>query len=451
MNWTDYKIIFMGTPEFAAVPLKALKNEGFNICLAVTQPDRKQGRGKKLLPPPVKTEALNLGIEVFQPEKIKEKSAIEKIESLNPDFLVVAAYGQILPKKLLDIPRLAPVNIHASILPFYRGASPIQHAVLNMEKETGITTMFMDEGLDTGDILHVQKTAINPDETAGTLHDRLSQLGAEAIIYTLKNFETIKRQKQDSSISTYAPLLKKNDGHINWKEPADKIDAKMLARMGVERKLLQWNPCSVFFRDLRFLTRERLSLIQDRTRAKNQLHALQHSNKPQKKTIERLTTKIAFYDEQIEEVEQDIKQLIESDKILSEKTKRVLTIPGVRLTTLAPIIAETNGFAAIQNIKQLTSYAGYDIRIRESGKWKGHNKISKKGNSYIRASLFFPACTAAEHNKPLKQSYKRIKEKKKIPMVANTAVQRKLLALIYTLWENDTEFDENYQVKNKIA
>jgi methionyl-tRNA formyltransferase len=229
MNWTDYKIIFMGTPEFAAVPLKALKNEGFNICLAVTQPDRKQGRGKKLLPPPVKTEALNLGIEVFQPEKIKEKSAIEKIESLNPDFLVVAAYGQILPKKLLDIPGLAPVNIHASILPFYRGASPIQHAVLNMEKETGITTMFMDEGLDTGDILHVQKTAINPDETAGTLHDRLSQLGAEAIIYTLKNFETIKRQKQDSSISTYAPLLKKNDGHINWKEPADKIDAKIRA------------------------------------------------------------------------------------------------------------------------------------------------------------------------------------------------------------------------------
>ncbi|MBZ4676308.1 MAG: transposase family protein [Anaerophaga sp.] len=238
---------------------------------------------------------------------------------------------------------------------------------------------------------------------------------------------------------------------LGLRSKTDKIDAKMLARMGVERKLLQWNPCSDLFRDLRFLTRERLSLIQDRTRAKNQLHALQHSNKPQKKTIERLITKIAFYDEQIEEVEQDIKQLIESDKILSEKTKRVLTIPGVRLTTLAPIIAETNGFAAIQNIKQLTSYAGYDICIRESGKWKGHNKISKKGNSYIRASLFFPACTAAVHNKPLKQSYDRIKEKKKIPMVANTAVQRKLLALIYTLWENDTEFNENYQVKNKIA
>lgn len=238
---------------------------------------------------------------------------------------------------------------------------------------------------------------------------------------------------------------------LGLRSKTDKIDAEMLARMGVERKLLQWNPCSSTFRSLRFLTRERQSLIQDRTRAKNQLHALQHSNKPQKNTIERLTAKIMFYDEQIEQVEQDIKQLIESDEILSEKVERVLTIPGIRITTLAPIIAETNGFAAIQNIKQLTCYAGYDIRIRESGKWKGHNKISKKGNSYIRAALFFPACTAAVHNKPLKQSYDRIKEKKKIPMVANTAVQRKLLALIYTLWKNDTEFDENYQVKNKVA
>jgi len=229
MDWKDYKIIFMGTPEFAARPLKALKDEGFNICLAVTQPDRKQGRGKKLLPPPVKTQAISLGIEVFQPEKIKEQNAIEKLESFNPDFLVVAAYGQILPKKVLDIPRLAPINIHASILPFLRGASPIQHALLNMEKETGITTMFMDEGLDTGDILHIEKTKIYEKDTAGTLHDRLGKTGSDAIIYTLKNFDKIKRQKQDSSISTYAHLLKKNDGHIDWKESADKIDAKIRA------------------------------------------------------------------------------------------------------------------------------------------------------------------------------------------------------------------------------
>jgi len=234
---------------------------------------------------------------------------------------------------------------------------------------------------------------------------------------------------------------------LGLRSKTDKIDAKMLARMGVERKLLQWNPCSDLFRSLRFLTRERQSLIQDRTKAKNQLHALKHSNKPQSKTTNRLKNKIDFYNEQIEQVEQDIEQLIESDEVLSKKAERVLTIPGIRITTLAPIIAETNGFSVIQNIKQLTSYAGYDIRIRESGKWKGHNKISKKGNSYIRATLFFPACTAAIHNKPLKQTYERIKEKKKIPMVANTSIQRKLLALIYTLWKNDTEFDENYQTK----
>lgn len=229
MDWKDYKIIFMGTPEFAAVPLKALKDEGFNICLAVTQPDRKQGRGKKLLPPPVKTQALELGIEVFQPEKIKDTSAIEKLESFAPDFLVVAAYGQILPKKLLDIPKLAPINIHASVLPYYRGASPIQHAVLNMENETGITTMFMDEGLDTGDILHIEKTTILSNDTAGTLHDRLAQIGASAIIHTLKNFETLERKQQDNKVSTYAPLLKKNDGHIDWRESSDKIDAKIRA------------------------------------------------------------------------------------------------------------------------------------------------------------------------------------------------------------------------------
>ncbi|MDY0132329.1 MAG: methionyl-tRNA formyltransferase [Desulforegulaceae bacterium] len=229
MDWKNYKIIFMGTPEFAAVPLKALKNQGFNICLAVTQPDRKKGRGKKLLPPPVKTKALELGIEVFQPEKIKEPESIKKLESYSPDFLVVAAYGQILPKKVLDIPKFAPINIHASILPFYRGASPIQHVILNMEKETGITTMFMDEGLDTGDILHIEKTKISKNDTTKTLHDRLSILGADSIIYTLKNFNQIKRQKQDDKLSTYAPLLKKKDGHINWKESADKIEAKIRA------------------------------------------------------------------------------------------------------------------------------------------------------------------------------------------------------------------------------
>lgn len=241
---------------------------------------------------------------------------------------------------------------------------------------------------------------------------------------------------------------------LGLRAKTDKIDAKMLGRMGVERKLRKWSPCSALFRNLRFFTRERESLKQDRARAKNQLHALKHSYASEQKTKKRLEAKIKFTDEQIEQVESDIEKLIESDKPLSEKVKKILTIPGIGINTLAPIIAETNGFAAMQNIKQLTSYSGYDVRIRESGKWKGKNKISKKGNSHIRAVLFFPACTAAIHNKPLKKCYERIKDAKKIPMIANTAVQRKLLGLIFTLWKNDTIFDEDYgqkEEKKKVA
>ncbi len=232
---------------------------------------------------------------------------------------------------------------------------------------------------------------------------------------------------------------------LGLRTKTDKIDAKMLGQMGVERKLRKWSPISPLFLKLRSYTRERESLIHDRTRAKNQLHALNHSRASEQRTIERLYTKIKFLDGQIVQAEHDIEELIESDIILSEKVKKVLTAPGVRLNTLAPIIAETNGFAAIVNTKQLTSYAGYDIRIRESGKWKGKNKISKKGNSHIRAVLFFPACTASIYNKHLKNCHSRIKEAKKIPMVANTAVQRKLLALIFTLWKNDTIYIEDYE------
>ncbi len=232
---------------------------------------------------------------------------------------------------------------------------------------------------------------------------------------------------------------------LGLRTKTDKIDAKMLGQMGVERKLRKWSPISPLFLKLRSYTRERESLIHDRTRAKNQLHALNHSRASEQRTIERLYTKIKFLDGQIVQAEHDIEELIESDILLSEKVKKVLTAPGVRLNTLAPIIAETNGFAAIVNTKQLTSYAGYDIRIRESGKWKGKNKISKKGNSHIRAVLFFPACTASIHNKHLKNCHTRIKEAKKIPMVANTAVQRKLLALIFTLWKNDTIYIEDYE------
>jgi len=252
--------------------------------------------------------------------------------------------------------------------------------------------------------------------------------------------------EKDETVHVVLPnKSKKFAESLGLRTKTDKIDAKMLGQMGVERKLRKWSPISPIFLKLRSYTRERESLIHDRTRAKNQLHALNHSRASEQNTINRLGAKIGFLDEQIEQAEHDIEKLIENDTLLYKKVKNVLTVPGVRLNTLAPIIAETNGFAAIVNIKQLTSYAGYDIRIRESGKWKGKNKISKKGNSHIRAVLFFPACTASIHNKHLKKCHTRIKEAKKIPMVANTAVQRKLLALIFTLWKNDTMYIENYE------
>lgn len=257
--------------------------------------------------------------------------------------------------------------------------------------------------------------------------------------------------EKDKTVHVVLPnKSKKFAESLGLRAKTDKVDAKMLGQMGVERKLRKWSPISPLFLNMRSYTRERESLIQDRTRAKNQLHALNHSRASEQKTIKRLETKIEFLDEQIGQVEYDIEELIESDTLLSEKVKKVLTAPGVRLNTLAPIIAETNGFAAIANIKQLTSYAGYDITIRESGKWKGKHKISKKGNSHIRAVLFFPACTASIHNKHLKDCHTRVKEAKKIPMVANTAIQRKLLALIFTLWKNDSIYIEDYE-SSKVA
>ncbi|PIE75138.1 MAG: methionyl-tRNA formyltransferase [Deltaproteobacteria bacterium] len=222
-------LIYMGTPDFAVEPLKALKKAGFNILLVVTQPDRKKGRGKKLSPPPVKETAIELGLPFYQPDKIKTPEAVAKLKALNPDFIIVAAYGQILSKEILQIPEKAPINIHASILPKYRGASPVQHTILNMDKKTGITTMFMDEGLDTGDILHISEVVTDKNETAESLHKKLSLMGAENIVFTLKNFHKITRKPQDNEQATYAPLLKKNDGALNWASASAKIHAKIRA------------------------------------------------------------------------------------------------------------------------------------------------------------------------------------------------------------------------------
>ena len=220
-------IIFMGTPHFAVPALKALHNNDQNIALVITQPDRPKGRGRKLTPSPVKETAINLGYSVIQPSSVRTAEFSNYIEKHAPGFIVVVAFGHILPKNILTIPQIATINIHASLLPKYRGPAPIQWAIINEEKETGITTMLMDEGMDTGDILLSSKLKIASDDTSGTLHDRLADLGADLLIQTLKTFETgnINPISQDHTQATYAPMLKKNDGRMNWKLPAESLEA----------------------------------------------------------------------------------------------------------------------------------------------------------------------------------------------------------------------------------
>lgn len=209
----------MGTPDFSVPALQRLSaQDEFHISLVVTQPDRPKGRGKKLAPSPVKTAALNLSLEVFQPENINTRDVREKLLSLQPDFFVVAAFGQLLSQEILDIPKLFPINIHASLLPRYRGASPIQAAILNTDKETGVTTMIMAKDMDAGDILLTSTTPISEQDTAQDLHDRLGLIGADLIVETLHAVldRRIKPTPQDHSKATYVKLLKKTDGKIDW-------------------------------------------------------------------------------------------------------------------------------------------------------------------------------------------------------------------------------------------
>jgi methionyl-tRNA formyltransferase len=220
-------IIFMGTPEFAVPALKALHNSNKNPALVVTRPDRPKGRGRKVLPPPVKEVAINLGCEVDQPASIRTAEFANRMAKYKPDIIVVVAFGHIIPENILAIPKIATINIHASLLPKYRGPAPIQWAIINGERETGVTTMLMDEGLDTGDILLSSKIKIFSDDTSGTLHDRLADLSANLLIQTIESIETgdITPISQDHTQATYAPLLKKNDGRINWEMPAVTIEA----------------------------------------------------------------------------------------------------------------------------------------------------------------------------------------------------------------------------------
>lgn len=221
------KIIFMGTPEFAAPALKALYKSNQNLALVVTQPDRPKGRGRKVIPPPVKEVAINLRYEVDQPASIRTVEFANRIANHKPDIIVVVAFGHIIPKNILAIPKIATINIHASLLPKYRGPAPIQWAIINGEIETGVTTMLMDEGLDTGDILLSSKIKIFSDDTSGTLHDRLANLSADVLIRTIERIETgdITPISQDHTQATYASLLKKNDGRMNWEMSAQTLEA----------------------------------------------------------------------------------------------------------------------------------------------------------------------------------------------------------------------------------
>ncbi|QEK11997.1 methionyl-tRNA formyltransferase [Crassaminicella thermophila] len=218
------KIVFMGTPDFAVPCLNEIVSKGHDVLAVVTQPDRPKGRGKKLTPPPVKEKALEYNIPVLQPENVKEESVILEIEKLAPDCIVVVAFGQILPKKILDIPPYGCINVHASLLPKYRGAAPINWAIINGEKISGVTTMYMDEGLDTGDMILKKEIPIG-DKTAGEFHDQLALAGAEILGETLKLIEEEQapRIKQVDYESSYAPIMDKNTGKIDWKNSAESI------------------------------------------------------------------------------------------------------------------------------------------------------------------------------------------------------------------------------------
>ncbi|NOS35618.1 MAG: methionyl-tRNA formyltransferase [Deltaproteobacteria bacterium] len=222
----ETRIVFMGTPDFAVPSLKALIDAGFTIPAVVTRPDRPKGRGRALSMPPVKEVALKHGIQVLQPERIKDSAFLDTLKTLAPEVIVVVAYGKILPTAILTMPPKGCINLHSSLLPRYRGAAPINWAIIKGERESGVTTMVMDEGMDTGPILLQEVVLIGDDDTAQTLHNRLSDRGAGLLARTVSRVidETIKPVSQDDSKATYAPMLKKEDGCIAWKSDAGTIN-----------------------------------------------------------------------------------------------------------------------------------------------------------------------------------------------------------------------------------
>ncbi len=238
------KVVFMGTPDFAVGALEAIIGAGHQVTAVVTQPDKPKGRGKEVQMSPVKACALSHDIPVFQPVKIKEAQAVETLRSYQADIFVVAAFGQILSEEILTMPKFGCVNIHASLLPKYRGAGPIQWAIINGEKITGVTIMQMDKGLDTGDMLCKTEVAIAPDETADTLHDKLAAAGARLIVEALVNIEAgeVTPVKQNDEESCYAKMLTKAMGKIDWRMEAQKLDCLI-------RGLISWPGASAVFRE----------------------------------------------------------------------------------------------------------------------------------------------------------------------------------------------------------
>ena len=238
------RVVFIGTGEIG-VPtlLSLLRSTEHELVGVVTQPDKAAGRSQKLTAPPIKIAMAGSPIPILQPDRIKSPEAIEAIREWNPDVIVVMAYGQILPRAVLELPRIACLNLHASLLPRHRGAAPIQAAIVAGDRETGITVMYMDEGLDTGDILLQSKLPILPNETGGSLHDRLGKLAVDSLDKALRGLvdETASRTPQDSARATYAPKLKREDGKIDWSEPAELI----------ERKIRAFNPWPGAFAELR--------------------------------------------------------------------------------------------------------------------------------------------------------------------------------------------------------
>ncbi len=250
----------MGTPDFSVPPLLALHDSSYNVTLVVTQPDRPKGRGRKKVPPPVKNAATKLGYEVFQPTTLSSDEVVERLRIAEPDFIVTAAYGRILPSKVLGLPEVAPINIHASLLPKYRGAAPIQRAIINGETETGVTIMLMDTGLDTGDILLSQKISINADDTAQTLHDRLAEIGGPLLVKTLQGIveKSIVPAPQHHELASYAERLAKKDGRIQWAFPAKQI-------INLIRGTTPWPGAFTFYQDQRYKILKAVTVSQETT------------------------------------------------------------------------------------------------------------------------------------------------------------------------------------------